>query len=989
MAVLCLNFQVMSQSVPIQITGTVLDKLGKPIAGANVGIPLSKAFAATDSYGKFTIRADQSTGELMVSSIGYKTTKIAYGPKPNLQIILEESTGSLDEVVVIAYGKTTRRLNTGSVGQVSAAEIALQPVSNPLSALQGRVAGLSITQNSGINGAGVKVQIRGQASLMQGSDPLFIIDGVPFASGNSSINSVTNATGTAGISPFSTVNPADIESVEVLKDADATSIYGSRGANGVILITTKKGVSGKTRFSLNGYSGFSQVTRTMDMLNTQDYLMMRKEAFKNDGAAMTNANAPDLLLWDQNRYTDFKKLLVGGTAKTNDWQASVSGGNENTRFLFSSGYHGETSVFPGEQRDDKISGRLSLNHRSKDERFTLDLSTSYSYNKNKMSAGDLTGFINMPPHMSLYKPGGTLNWEDSGVFFDGALTNPLAATNKRYTGKFNNANTSLNLSYMILLGLKAKINMGYNSVNGEDQALNPSTSINPNSGNLPYANFGRSALNSWIVEPQAEFNKTVGRGKINILLGGTLQNISSNSLNIIAQNYRNDMLLSSIAAAGNVITRNSDFAYRYSALYGRIGYNLKDRYLVNLTGRRDGSSRFGPGKQFAAFGAIGVAWIFSSESFIASTLPWLSFGKLRGSYGSSGNDQIGNYRFLDTWTSTNQPYQGGAGLQPSSLYNADLSWEISRKAELAIELGVLDNRFLLTTAYFRNRSSNQLINYKLPSQTGFSSILRNFGALIQNSGLELGLESKFITTRDFSWSSVINFSLPQNKLVKFPGLETSSYATVYFLGKSLSTQKTLEYLGVDPATGIYTFRDVNGDGQYDSKDRTQLINTLPKFYGGLQNSFTYKGLKLDVFLEFKKQLGYNYLYTQSVYIPGYYYLNQPKIVLQRWQSPGDITNIQRFAATGDSPAFLPAGDYLADSDAIFSDASFIRVKNISLAYTFSGSWIKKMKLEKLGLYLHAQNLFTITGYEGADPESQNLFILPPLKTITMGIQITL
>ena len=989
MAVLCLNFQAMSQSVPIQITGTVLDKLGKPIAGANVGIPLSKAFAATDSYGKFTIRADQSPGELMVSSIGYKTTKIAYGPKPNLQIILEESTGSLDEVVVIAYGKTTRRLNTGSVGQVSAAEIALQPVSNLLSALQGRVAGLSITQNSGINGAGVKVQIRGQASLMQGSDPLFIIDGVPFASGNSSINSVTNATGTAGISPFSTVNPADIESVEVLKDADATSIYGSRGANGVILITTKKGVSGKTRFSLNGYSGFSQVTRTMDMLNTQDYLMMRKEAFKNDGAAMTNANAPDLLLWYQNRYTDFKKLLIGGTAKTNDWQASVSGGNENTRFLFSGGYHGETSVFPGEQRDDKISGRLSLNHRSKDERFTLDLSTSYSYNKNKMSAGDLTGFINMPPNMLLYDKNGDLNWQEGGVYFDGAITNPLGAANRKYTGKFANANTSLNMSYLVLSGLSAKLAMGYNSVNGEDQALDPSTSINPNSGNLPYANFGRSSLNSWIIEPQAEYNKTLGKSKINVLLGGTLQNTSSNSLSIAAQNYKNDMLLSSIAAAGNVTTRNSDFAYRYTAIYGRVNYNLKDRYLVNLTGRRDGSSRFGPGKQFATFGAIGAAWIFSSEPFIESVAPWLSFGKLRGSYGSSGNDQIGNYRFLDTWTSTNLPYEGGAGLQPSNLYNGDFSWETNRKAELAMELGVFDNRFLLTAAYFRNRSSNQLINYKLPIQTGFNSILRNFDAMVQNSGLELVLESKFINSKDFTWSSTLNFSIPRNKLVKFDGLEKSSYANTYFIGEPLSTRKIFEYLGVDPISGIYTFRDVNGDGKYDSNDRVQLQNTQPEFYGGVQNSFAYKGIKLDVFIEFKKQLGYNYLRTQSAYIPGYYYFNQPDIVLQRWQSPGQEAKIQRFVAVGGSPAFVAAGNYLPDSDAIFSDASFIRLKNVSLAYSFPDKWIKKMKVERLGIYLHAQNLLTLTGYEGADPETQSLLVLPPLRTITLGIQVTL
>ncbi|RZJ92093.1 MAG: SusC/RagA family TonB-linked outer membrane protein, partial [Chryseobacterium sp.] len=412
MALLCLNFWAVAQTIPIKLSGTVRDKAGKPIPGATIKTSEKERTTFTDKEGKFSLTIDKADGMLTISSIGHQTVNTPYGPKLTLDIILNETAGSLDDVVVIAYGTTTKKLNTGAIGKVSASEIALQPVSNPLSALQGRIPGLAITQNSGINGAGLKVQIRGQGSLMQGSEPLFIIDGIPFSPGNNSINSVTNATGSSGVSPFSTINPSEIESIEILKDADATSIYGSRGANGVILITTKKGVAGKSRLNLNVYNGYSHITRTMDMLATEDYLEMRKEGFKNDRLAMTSANAPDLLLWHQTRYTNFKDLLIGGNAKTTDVQSSISGGTEKTRFLISGGYHGETSVFPGAQRDDKLSGRISLNHRSTDERFSLDFSGGFLYDRNKMSSGDLTAYINMPPNMRLYDDAGNLNWQE-------------------------------------------------------------------------------------------------------------------------------------------------------------------------------------------------------------------------------------------------------------------------------------------------------------------------------------------------------------------------------------------------------------------------------------------------------------------------------------------------------------------------------------------------------------------------------------------------
>lgn len=531
--------------------------------------------------------------------------------------------------------------------------------------------------------------------------------------------------------------------------------------------------------------------------------------------------------------------------------------------------------------------------------------------------------------------------------------------------------------------------MGYNSATTSEQSLNPSNSINPNTGILPYSNFGNTTQKSWIIEPQVEYLKNFSGGRLNLLIGSTFQDNSYDNLLVQAQNYNSDLLLGSIAAAGSLTSSNSNNQYRYTAFYGRLNYSWQDKYLVNFTGRRDGSSRFGPGKQFANFGAIGLAWVFSNETFIKDRFPFLSFGKLRGSYGTTGNDQIGNYKYLNTWSNTTAGYQGIPGLQPTSLYNADFAWETNRKAEIALDLGLISDRILLSAIYFNNRSGNQLISYKLPIQTGFATILRNLDAIIENSGFELTASSKNIEIKNFKWSTSINLTFPQNKLIAFPGLETSTYANTYILGQPLSTKRTLQFLGVDSQTGIYQYTDINKDNIYDNTDKIMLKNTLPKFYGGIQNTFKVKDFQLDIFLEFKKQQGYNYLYTQANFIPGYFYINQPTIVLQRWQKPGDVTNIQKFTATGAVPVFTAGYSNLINSDGIYSDASYIRLKNVSISYNLPVSWCRKIHIDGFRLYLQGQNLLTITNYIGADPENQSLFVLPPLRTITTGIQLTL
>lgn len=979
------------------VKGKVADEEGNGIAGATIKIKGSEAGVASNERGEFELDYDGVYSRIVVSSIGYETQEVYFKGESYITIILQRAINSLDETLVIAYGKTTRRLNTGNVSKLDASEISKQPVSNPLAALEGRVPGLLITQSSGYASGAIGVQLRGRNSLIQGSEPLFVIDGIPLAAQNISLNQLTNAAsafGTTpapgGVSPFYLINPNDLESIEVLKDADATAIYGSRGANGVILITTKKGKEGKTKVSTNIFTGWSKTTRTIDMLNTPQYFSMRREAFRNDGINLTGTNAADLLIWDSTRSIDFKELLIGGTANTLDINSSASGGSNKTQFHISGGYHRETTVLPVTLADYRGSLHTVLNHVTNKNRFKIQLSSLYSYTKNTLPTGDAATYISRPPNMKLYDSTGRLNWQEGGVSFKsmglGTYANPLAIFETKYTGRFQNFTSSLLLDYAILKALHLKTSIGYNLTIGNETSVTPTTALDPFDTQTPSSYFATSENKTWIIEPQIEYEITDRIGKISLLAGTTFQNRTSNGIYISAQDYTSDLLLYSISGAGNVSTSNNSSEYKYNALFGRLNYNFKDRYIINLSMRRDGSSRFGPGKQFNNFGSIGSAWIFSNERFIKKSLPGISFGKIRGSYGTSGNDLIGDYQFLDSWTTSNTTYQGIPSLNPTGLYNPDLAWEVNKKFEAAIELGLFNDKIKLSAAYFRNRSSNQLVSYNLPIQTGFASIRRNLNAVIENKGYEFTIESISLVSTRFKWSSQINFSVGRNKLLSFPGLSSSSYANTFVIGQPVSMQRLYKFSGADPSTGFYKFSDVDSNGILNRNDRTVFKNLQPQFYGGFNNVVKLRSFEISVFIQFVKQMGLNYLNTLSTYTPGYKYRNQPTIVLDRWQKTGDKSSIQRFTTI--ESGNTNQSNNLAISDAIYSDASFIRIKNVSITYNLSDKVINKLRVGAIQVYLRAQNLFTITKYKGADPENQNMYRMPPLRTITTGILFT-
>jgi hypothetical protein len=416
-----------------------------------------------------------------------------------------------------------------------------------------------------------------------------------------------------------------------------------------------------------------------------------------------------------------------------------------------------------------------------------------------------------------------------------------------------------------------------------------------------------------------------------------------------------------------------------------------------MTGRRDGSSRFGPDRRFGNFYSVAGGWIFSAEPFIQKAFPSLSFGKLRTSYGKTGSDGIGDYEYLAKWLPTNYLYQGDLGYIPQNLFNDEFGWQQTTKLETGIELGFIQDKILFNATWYRSRSGNQLVSYPLPIQAGFNSVRENLDAVVQNKGWEFQINCANIKTKYFSWTSSFNLTIPQNKLLQFPGIENTPYATTYVVGKSLYSVLGFDFHRLNDTTGVFqflsagknpTFTPLNPAGT-DLRDYNVIANTQPSFFGGLNNSIHYKNLDFSFFIEFRKQQGIDIrglIYLSNT--PGLQY-NQPIAVMNRWQKPGDKTDFEKFTTQVTSDAGNAARSYFNYSNALYSDASFLRFKTITLAYNLPQNFLNRIKIANCKFYLAAYNLFTITGYNGPDPETQQLYVLPALRTVTAGLQLNL
>lgn len=974
------------------LTGKIVDERGFPLPGVSVVLIGSNKHGVTDFDGQFYIDLPAGKHTLKIAYLGYKTQEVTIENQSSITIKLQPDLAKLDEVVIIGYGTTTKRTSTGSVAKITAEDIEKQPVTNILQTLQGRTPGVFVTQTSGYAGSDMNISIRGRNFITGKNLPLYIVDGVPYIGDDikeqsQTLNVIKGAQ--KSTSPLNIINPNDIESIEILKDADATAIYGSRGANGVVLITTKKGKAGKTEFTLTTNSGVSEVAHMIKTLDTPSYLNMLQTALNDKGdAANVRSNGIALTDWDANAYTNWQKKLIGGTANFNNYSASLKGGNDTTNFLLSSAYHKETTVVPGDFSYDKFSTNFNVNHSTLDKKLKIRASVLFSTDHNQLPFFDITTYaVSTAPNRPLYNADGSYYWSAKYL----SDINPLAALGKRVDDKGTNLITSLSLQYDIAKGFSFKTDLGYGRAQMETKQFMPGSA-----SNYVYAeasgsnvNFQRSYsvstnnTNNFTVEPQLNYTTELWKGNLTALVGGSWQNRKSEMPSYAySSGYSSDNLIGNLATAQNITLSNGTAEYKYISLFSRLNYNIENKYILNVNFRRDGSSKFGANNRFGNFGSVGGAWIFTEEKFLKNN-SWLSFGKIRSSYGEIGGDDIPYYQYADTF-STRTYGNGNASMSASRIANPNLKWGLTRKFEVALDLSFLNDRISFTTAYYKNRSSNQLVSYTLSAQAGFTTYTANLPAEVENKGWEFTLGTTNLRTKNFSWSTSFNISTNSNKLVSFPGIEFTSYYSQYVVGNPLSSRYVYNFTGVD-ANGIAQFEDLNGDGKISSGfaqtgkgDRRYSGPTYPKYYGGISNTISYKAFTLDFLFQFVKQEGTTLMATQGAQ-PGYAYST----------ANFQVDEYNDYIAKGFALSSRYQNSFFnyMGSNASIIDASYIKLKNVSASYQIPLDEGTKKYLQSVRLSLQGQNLLTFTKYKGLDPETQGL-ALPPLRTITLGTQFT-
>lgn len=982
--------------------GTVVNAEGEPLIGVTVVPDNSvKNAVVTDVNGHFAIPARnvKFPCRLSVKYVGFdeQTVNVAEGRLNLGQITMKESAYSLNDVVVIGYGEQSRKLLTGSVSEVKGDVVTKATQDSPILALQGHASGVYIEQASGMPGGGSStILIRGAKSLMQGTKPLYIIDGVPFNSNNDNPVGYT-ATGALGLpDALGFLNPDDIESIDVLKDADATAIYGTRGSNGVILITTKKGQSGKVKVNVS-YAGTAQwIGKRLDFADTKTYLDIRRKAFEADKSRglladedYTAENFPDLLLWDRNKNYDWQDILLGNTAWGNDIKASVSGGNRNTSFFVSGGYYDTGTPTVGDDKYKRWNLRSNIAYHTDDNRFNLEAGLALSQiTQDADAAGSGFEYLNAAPNTPPYNDDGCVYWIPNNREYKA----PLALLNYKGHNKATSVTANVNASYRIWDNLVAKVTFGYEHSSSDQQNLYNSDFYNPyQPDSYNEGRYRTESTQSLNVEPQLTYSHDLFGGTATVLVGGTYQSNEEKLLVIDGTNYPGDMFLADANSAASIsYHHNPTYQSKMASFFSRLSYNYANRYLLNAVYRRDGSSKFGSDHRWGDFWSVGGGWIFSNEKFMKENFRWLSYGKLRLSYGKTGSTSgISDYQYMSMYKTSAYTYEGKVGIKPDNLENANLHWESTKKFDVGLSLGFFDDRLLLEGSYYNERSNNLLTNLTLPYQTGFSSITSNQPAEIENSGFEVEFNTVNISNKDWKWTTNLNFTFPKNKLLRYPGLESSAYSNTYEIGKSINIFRGYRYTGVDPETGVPTVEDVDGDGKITSANDYQTLGSVDaSFYGGLSNTVKFKNFTLCV----------NFYFRRCKYKPGYYYsffypigtqYNITKDMAENyWTTPGQTAKypgLTTLLSSGDIGRVY--SQYLGYSDFAYSSGSYLRLKNVRLAFDLPRSWLKPAGISALQVYAQGNNLFTITSYDSYDPEA-GYGAVPVANSFSFGVNIT-
>ena len=790
------------------------------------------------------------------------------------------------------------------------------------------------------------------------------------------------------------LNPKDIESIEVLKDIGATAIYGSSGANGVILITTKRAKSNTSDLSVNIDYGVQKVMRYFDMLNTQQYIEMRREAYKNDGITPTPIDAPDLLLWDTTRYTDWQREIFGKTGNTLRATVGYSGGGPQLKGGLSANYSSMEGI-TSQGKDEAISITMTADFASNNQKFRMSVTAGFvSTMSNMRSMPILTSLApNAPP---ILDSAGEINFRGyagtNGLIEGSGIQNLF----QPIENKANNLQTNFRINYQLVKGLQFSSNLGYVMSNGEGWALTPIRSQNPAMNPTGQTIHSRSSTSAFMFEPQLSYDTWIGKGKLSVITGATIKNQKRESLSNMAIGFTNDAMLRSISSAPASFSSNTYSPYKYFGVYGRVEYCWDNKYVMNLSARRDGSSRFGPGNRFGNFGSMGVAWIASDEPWIAKTLaPVVSMLKFYSNIGTAGADGGSDYQYLTQWGKDGFPVYGGVSPMISMhAVNQDYHWQTTKEFNFGMEMGFGKNRRVsIDVNYYRRRIGDQLLENPTPISTGFADVYGNWSAVMQNEGYEANVSLQLIQKKDFRWNMTVNGGFNKNKLVSYPGIENSPDRYKYLVGESPDNVYLLNYLGVDPMTGNYQFEDYNKDGFIDQgshynlpprafpSDLQKAMFLGPKFSGGMQQMLSYKNFALNLSFNYRIQNGQDAF--KNIHNPGTFGNIPLDLFKNRWQKPGDNARYAKFTTTHNQPNARNL------SNLGYTDASNIRLNNISFSWGLTEKLYRKMGMKGGRVGINAQNIFVITKARGYDPDLGGFNSLPPNTTIVVSISLTL
>jgi len=998
------DVSTVSVSLQVIITGKVTDDEGSPLSGVSVLVKGTKIGATTNSNGEFSLTiADKQNISLEFSSVGYKSQVLVYKGSP-LNIKLSIADKNMDQVVVVGYGTVKKADLTGSVSSVSAAKITqVKGVSTVAQALQGQAAGVQVIQRSGQPGEGVSIKVRGTNSIAGGNDVLYVVDGLPLD----------------GLS--AQLNPSDIESIDVLKDASSTAIYGSRGANGVVMITTKKGIEGKTRVTYNGYYGTQSLRKKIKLINASEYTNLQNEANTNWNS--DNPGSAPKSLWSATQIdsltahaTDWQDLVYRKAAVQNQ-DFSISGGNAGTKYYTSFGYFNQNGIIRNSGFK-RFSFRGNLDQRINAKlRLITSLSVQQSnYSQNNYFNADGGGGVPfttmvMPPTQGVYDANGKY------TVFTGVpwgQTNPYTLSKQEY--RYNPSLRMIGnvaLSYEIANGLKLKVSAGMDNTWSRTDYYAPSTlSLYTNGG--AFQNYGNAA--TFVNENLLNYTKTFGDHNIDAVGGITYQESKAQSLSSgTATGFLTDIYQDNNIGAATVKAQPGS-GYNDNTLIsylGRVNYTYAHKYLLTVTGRYDGSSRFSQNNKYAFFPSTALGWRVSEESFMKN-IKSVSNLKLRASYGLSGNQAISSYQTLGQLNNTNvilnnQPV---TGYYVSALQNSNLKWETTQQLDLGLDLGFLEDRIQFTADYYNKKTKDLLLNVTLPTSSGFSSVLQNVGA-VGNKGYELQVTTKN-TTGNFKWTSTLNFSHNITKILDL-GKDAQGNAITYkevgaggnwfpmILGNSMQQLFGYKVLGVyntdaeaiannEPTkkAGDYKFQTTPG-GILPNDNRQILSHFAPIFTYGFNNNFSYGGFNLSVFIvgsygndianEFRK---YNLT------------LNG------KWTPTQDAYDNRWIAGKGNSKYDRPQTDNSGSSIRDYANSlwlekgSYLRVRDITLSYDLPPAVLKAIKISSVQVYASVQNYITITKYSGYDPEASwaasningwDRGVYPSSKSIICGLKV--